>query len=1152
MTEDGMTVLVIGDRDPALCPIYEECSHEFRFSGDSSDPALHLDTLRADCFILQGFSGDELGTFQKLADRAPVVAIVRSKGEEQVSFLSQGIAEVLEASELDAKDLHISIESAVARYKYQLNKQQSNESELSEVRKKLLAIYEQSQEFMGLLCPLGKVLEANRAVLVFTEISFDIVKGKLFWECPWFRYTEGGEKQVRRAVEKAMQGSYIQILLFVKAPDGMEKQVEITLTPIKDGSGSVTHIVASGREVSALYQAELALRDSEEKFRETFEKCPTGLAHIGLDGEWLRFNSRVLEITGYSSDDLKKLTFTDITHPDDHQKDVKMIEKLRSGIEESYSLEKRYFRNGGEEVWVNVAVSAMRDKLGKILYYIASIEDITRRVRTLRELDEQKVFVERMTYVMPILLHVFNFEELRSVYVNRRATEVLGYNKTEMEELGDDFAMKLLHPEDLGKIQDFFQAMRKAGEGDTFEVEYRMLHRNGSWRWFRGLDSPFRWDKNGDVVEFIGTATDITREKLDKERIQASEQRLALGVSVAGLALVEIDFEGQTAKLTSEAKELLVVSEPSMEMALTDFSAIFGVDGIVGLKDLFGNCFGKNGDGSASVEHSFPLADGSLRWVRMRLQVYFENKTERAEPTRGVLAILNFTSEKLASEKVSSSEERFRHVFEFAGTGIAITDRDGRTLRANPVFCKLLGYDEGELGKMSPKDLVHQEDWTVEHAHAKSLLEGKEESFELENRFVTKGGKVVWVRKFVSRLKVAGSEEQIVTLVTDVTERRRTEQELREVSRRKDKFLAMLGHELRNPLGAIRQAVEVNKSASVRDEDKVWAKEVIDRQSMQLSKMVDDLLDIARIKRGRIELQQEKVDIGEILHRVKDTMRMEILSGEIEVDSSQIEEGLVVCGDKARLEQVFSNLLNNAIKFTPAGGKIRLEAAGADSEVKVTVEDNGAGIHAETLPYLFDLFRQENTTLDRAQGGLGIGLTVVKSLVELHEGEVHAFSEGIGKGSRFTVNLKLVKQVSGTLNHAIPTTDSEKDTKKILVVDDHKDAADGLAMLLRAKGHEVEVCYNGADVLKIAYSFLPNMFLLDLGLPLVDGYQLASMLRKDKKFANTSLVAISGYAQKHDREKSERAGFDYHFSKPVDFKQLMTTVDSLKRLEAIG
>ncbi|MGE0444489.1 MAG: ATP-binding protein [Vicinamibacterales bacterium] len=364
----------------------------------------------------------------------------------------------------------------------------------------------------------------------------------------------------------------------------------------------------------------------------------------------------------------------------------------------------------------------------------------------------------------------------------------------------------------------------------------------------------------------------------------------------------------------------------------------------------------------------------------------------------------------------------------------------------------------------------------------------------------------------------------------DVSELVRAREAAESASRAKDEFLAMLGHELRNPLAPILTALQLMRLRGLTGADK--ERTIIERQVRHVVGLVDDLLDISRITRGTVQLRQEHVDLADLVGRSIEMTApaIEERRHNVKVD---VPSGLTVTGDPARLAQIFANLLSNAAKYTDPGGVIRVAGAREGDEVAISVFDNGSGIEPSMLPRIFDLFTQERQNIDRSAGGLGIGLAIVQSLVKAHGGTVSVASEGRGSGSTFTVRLPFAVTPAATRPVETPAA-AVREGRRVLVVDDNRDAAEVLADSLRAMGHTVRRAHDGPDALEVLDGFLPDVVLLDLGLPVMDGFELAARLRADDRFAGVGLFAVTGYGQQTDRQRTEAAGFNVHLVKPVD------------------
>jgi signal transduction histidine kinase len=383
-------------------------------------------------------------------------------------------------------------------------------------------------------------------------------------------------------------------------------------------------------------------------------------------------------------------------------------------------------------------------------------------------------------------------------------------------------------------------------------------------------------------------------------------------------------------------------------------------------------------------------------------------------------------------------------------------------------------------------------------------------------------------------------------LQREVAERARAEQALQEADRNKDEFLAMLAHELRNPLAPIHNALQLMRMQSSAAQSQ-WAQEVIARQLASLTRLVDDLLDVSRITRGKITLAREPLEVTSLITRALETIEPLIQERGHTVTLEMPPERLRVDGDATRLTQALGNVLGNAAKYTDRGGRIALNCERVGSEVEIRVRDNGIGIPADLLPRIFDLFTQLDRRSDHSISGLGIGLALVRRLVEMHGGSVSAVSSGAGTGSEFLIRLPLLLEATRSAEPCSPAAAGEAPTvpRRILLADDNPDALESLALLLRLKGHEVFSAANGALALETAVRHMPEVALLDIGMPLLDGYEVARRIRAQEWGKAVTLVALTGWGQESDRRRSQEAGFDTHLVKPLDLDKLSALLAQL-------
>jgi PAS domain S-box-containing protein len=501
-------------------------------------------------------------------------------------------------------------------------------------------------------------------------------------------------------------------------------------------------------------------------------------------------------------------------------------------------------------------------------------------------------------------------------------------------------------------------------------------------------------------------------------------------------------------------------------------------------------------------------------------------------------------------DELRQAEERMRSVVDHVIDGIITIDEGGSIQSFNPAAERLFGYPAGEVVGRNVKALMPEPYHGGHDAYlADYLRTGQAKVIGIGREVVgrRKDGSTFAMDLAVSEFRL-GQRRFFTGIVRDITERKRLEQELRqrvqelaEADRKKDEFLATLAHELRNPLAPLRTALQLLQVPGAGAAVAGRAREIMGRQVEQMVRLVDDLLDVSRIMQGKIELRRERVELAAVVARGVEMARPVIDAHRHELTVSLPPEPVWLEADVIRLAQVVSNLLTNAAKYTEDGGHIWLNAGREGTGVAVRVRDTGVGIEPAVLPQLFGLFVQADRTLGRSQGGMGVGLALVRRLVEMHGGSVEASSDGPGRGSEFVMHLPTSARsrqgdASGSAGAEAPPDPASR--LCILVVDDNRDAADSLALVLRLEGHDVRVTYDGQTALEVAQGHPPDLALVDLGMPGMDGYELCRRLRAQPALAGALLVALTGWGQEEDRRRSEEAGFDRHLIKPVEPQSL--------------
>jgi PAS domain S-box-containing protein len=552
-----------------------------------------------------------------------------------------------------------------------------------------------------------------------------------------------------------------------------------------------------------------------------------------------------------------------------------------------------------------------------------------------------------------------------------------------------------------------------------------------------------------------------------------------------------------------------------------------------------------------SIEHRVRAASGAYRWFLVRAEPYRDPRTGAIVRWFGTSTDVH--DRKLAEAALKKSEARYRSLFESIDEGFCIIEmlfdkqgrpRDYRFVEVNPMFEQQTGLRDA-TGK-SVRTLAPQLEQHWFDIYGAVALTGEPTRFENEARALDR-----WFDVYAFRIDEA-CERRVAVLFKDITGRKRIERDLQLADRRKDDFLAMLAHELRNPLAPISAAADLLRLGRLDDVRVKQTSAIISRQVRHMTSLVDDLLDVSRVTRGLITLDRVTLDIGRIVSDAVEQARplIDARGHHFALDIPPVQA--YVLGDPKRLVQVLANLLNNAAKYTPEGGSIALKVQLRDREIVLSVSDNGIGMAPALLNHVFELFAQAERASDRSQGGLGIGLALVKSLIELHHGTVSAHSPGAAVGaearssSEFTVTLPRVAAPSKALE-PLDTEPPGTQAKalRVLVVEDNADAARMLAMYLEAAGHEVTVEHDSRAALELARAAQPDICLLDIGLPYIDGYELARRLKQQPETAAATLIAVTGYGQEHDRRNAAEAGFDHHFVKPVDTRRLSALLTRL-------
>lgn len=632
-------------------------------------------------------------------------------------------------------------------------------------------------------------------------------------------------------------------------------------------------------------------------------------------------------------------------------------------------------------------------------------------------------------------------------------------------------------------------------------------------------------------------ATPVPPDGRDHRRLVLSDRYLASILTHAQDAIVSLDQRGRVVSWNAGAERLFSVKERDA-IGQSIVSLLRGAP----LEDTL---HGALRGGSSRQELRLARPEGE-KVVDATFTPIFD---EMQQPI-GIAAILRDVTERVHAENaVRESEERLRSILDRAPAVVFMKDREGRYLFINAeclrIFARrrddILGKTDAELFPEPVARYLRENDDRVWRTGEPLAIE--------ESVPQTDGMHSYIAQKFLLR-DSTGTAYALCGIASDISERLRIEHALRDSDRRKDEFLATLAHELRNPLAPIRHATTIAGMQGVSPEKLQWSREVIERQVRHMARLLDDLLDVSRITRGKLDLRKERVYLASVIGTAIEAARPLIEAKKHKLTVDMPLEAIRLEADPIRLAQIFSNLLTNAAKYTDPGGRICVHARLADQYVQVHIRDNGIGIAATALPQLFQMFSQATPVLERSEAGLGIGLALVRGLVELHQGTVEARSEGPGRGSEFVVRLPTVPADTTPALDLLEEDNGRRHALgaalRVLVADDNRDSLESLAVLLQLQGYETHTAHDGREAISTARRVQPEVVILDIGMPEINGYEVAQQMRREPWGRNALLVAFSGWGQEQDKRRAQEAGFDHHFTKPLNVERLLDLLANVR------
>ncbi|MGK3992513.1 PAS domain S-box protein [Sorangium sp. So ce1024] len=758
--------------------------------------------------------------------------------------------------------------------------------------------------------------------------------------------------------------------------------------------------------------------------------------------------------------------------------------------------------------------------------------DISVRWRAEEGLREGEARFRNMADHAPVMIWITEPDGTCS-YANRRWLEFTGQTASDVLGLG---WLDAVHPEDRpAAVEAFQEASARRG---TYRMDFRVRRADGAYRWCIDSASP-RLGPRGEFLGYIGSIIDITDRKHAELLVQESEDRLRRAVMAVPFPMMIHAEDGQIItvnrawlELSGYTREQIPTIDAWLELAYgpRQGAARAAIEAI----------YGREGK-AVEDELTITTASGARRTWAFSGAPLGEDATGRRLV---ISAAHDITEKEQIGDALRESEARFRELADAMPQIVWTADPEGRIDYSSRQWCERTGapvseaLGDGWISYLHPDDRERcLADWH------RSIVTG--EPYECEFRF---GGVDREHRWYLCRaVPSRGPEGNIARwygAAMDIHDQKCAETRLKEADQRKDEFLAMLAHELRNPLGPIRNAVEILRRIAGQPPSLARACGVIDRQVSHMARLVDDLLDVSRVARGRIQLRKERCDLARLLRQTAEDYRSTLEASGLSLELALPAEPVWVSGDPTRLSQAISNVLHNANKFTDAGGRVTVTlSVTSERSAAIRVRDTGIGMEPAMLGRMFEPFSQADRSLDRSRGGLGLGLALVKGIVELHGGAVSAESAGTGRGTEIVLRLPLSHGPELSIERAAPPSGVDSRSLRILIIEDNQDAAETLQALLAMDGHRVDVALSGHAGVEAARSSRPDVILCDIGLPGgMDGYAVARALKgKGSEGLSPSLmIALTGYGQEDDRRRALEAGFDLHVVKPFEPTSLST------------
>ncbi|MBD1844304.1 PAS domain S-box protein [Cyanobacteria bacterium FACHB-63] len=906
--------------------------------------------------------------------------------------------------------------------------------------------------------------------------------------------------------------------------------------------------------VTARKALETALSESEERFRRMTEAiqdvfwisvpAEQRLIYVSPAYEQVWGRSRAGVYANYQD-------WIEAIHPDDRPRVQENVQALLQVGQ--YDVEYRIVRPDSKIRWVRDRGFPIAEPTGEIRQVAGVAEDITdRKVAEIALLESEQRF-RLMADAVPQIVWITNAEG-RVEFFNKQWSNYTGAPYEPMT--AAEVAANFIHPEDSDRtIAAFNEARRTRG---IFSVEHRVRSEAGIYRWFLVRAESYQDPQTGEIIRWFGASVDIHERKQAEEQLSERQQRLTIATEAAQLGIFEWKVPGDITVWENDRMYELFGFQPTdgSISAQEFFEQYLHPDDARGFTDKLTQAMQMGSLRQAN--YRIRRRDGTIRWLEVNGQFEF---AADGSPLRFIGVNADITDRKQAEVELQQSEARYRLLAEAIPQFVWITDAAGLNEYVNQQFCDYTGLTTEQMLGLNWLSIIHPDDLEMTRDRWLAAVNSGQ-FYEIEYRFRKVDGSYRWflgqgiplkdeqgcIRQWFGTCTDIEPQKQIEQARLRLFQQEQTAREQAENANRiKDEFLAVLSHELRSPLNPILGWSKLLQRGNLDETRTKAALATIDRNALLQAQLIDDLLDISRILRGKLSLDAAPVDLREVIAAALETVHLAAEAKSMHIQTTISPDVGIVVGDAGRLQQVVWNLLSNAVKFTPQNGQIFVTLTQTGTDAQIQVKDTGKGINLEFLPFVFEHFRQEDGATTRKFGGLGLGLSIARQIVELHGGKITVDSLGEGQGAIFTVQIPLAPQSSELTSpeSALVAVEEGLQGMHILVVDDEPDSREFVTFVLEQAGAIVTSSSSGIEALQITERAVPDLIVSDIGMPEMDGYMLMQQVRRLEQGRTVPAIALTAYAGEFDRQQALKAGFQQHLAKPVEPAEIVTTVARL-------